>query len=67
MPTLILNGKYDFVFPEETSQLPMFRLLGTPPDDKRQVILESGHVPPRNELVKEIPAWLDKYLDPVKK
>ena len=30
IPTLMLNGRYDYIFPQETSQLPMFRLLGTP-------------------------------------
>ena len=29
-PTLILNGELDFFFPAETSQRPMFELLGTP-------------------------------------
>jgi len=28
-PTLMLNGRYDFAFPVETSQLPLFQLLGT--------------------------------------
>ncbi len=30
IPMLMLNGKYDFFFPYETSQLPYFELLGTP-------------------------------------
>ena len=30
-PTLMLNGELDFFFPAETSQRPMFELLGTPP------------------------------------
>ena len=38
MPVLMLNGQYDHYFPVETSQRPMFRLLGTPADKKRQVI-----------------------------
>jgi pimeloyl-ACP methyl ester carboxylesterase len=29
-PTLILNGELDFFFPAESSQRPMFELLGTP-------------------------------------
>jgi hypothetical protein len=45
----------------------MFKLLGTPPENKRQVIYESGHFVPRNQLIKETLDWLDKYLGPVDK
>ena len=31
VPVLMLNGRHDFVFPLETSQAPMFMLLGTLP------------------------------------
>jgi formylglycine-generating enzyme required for sulfatase activity/predicted Ser/Thr protein kinase/dienelactone hydrolase len=67
VPTLMLNGQYDFYFPVETSQKPMFDLLGTPPEHKRQVIYPSSHFAPRTELIKETLAWLDKYLGPVNK
>mgnify|MGYP001558742334 CR=1 FL=1 len=40
-------------------------MLGTPAKDKRHVIYESGHIPPRQEMIKETLAWLDKYLGPV--
>ena len=36
IPTLMLNGRYDFFLPMETSQIPAFNLLGTPEKDKRQ-------------------------------
>ena len=36
IPVLMLNGRFDFFFPTETSQEPMFRGLGTPPEHKRQ-------------------------------
>ena len=65
-PTLMLNGRYDFFFPVETSQLPLFRLLGAPAEDKRQVIAEGGHYPPQDLLVKETIDWLDRYLGPVR-
>ena len=65
-PTLMLNGRYDFFFPVETSQLPLFRLLGAPEKDKRQVIAEGGHWPPQDLLVKETIDWLDRYLGPVR-
>lgn len=61
IPTLMLNGRYDFFFPVESSQLPMFRLLGTPPDQKRHVIEEGSHFLPRARMIQETLAWLDKY------
>jgi eukaryotic-like serine/threonine-protein kinase len=61
IPTLMINGRYDFFFPLETSQLPMFRLLGTPPDQKRRVVEEGSHFVPRTRLIQEILSWLDKY------
>jgi len=65
MPVLMLNGRDDYVFPLETAQLPLFRLLGAPEKDKRHVVLDGGHFPPRQPVVKEILDWLDKYLGPV--
>jgi formylglycine-generating enzyme required for sulfatase activity/dienelactone hydrolase len=65
-PTLMLNGRYDFFFPVDTSQLPLFRLLGAPTADKRQVIVEGGHAPPQDLLVRETVDWLDRYLGPVR-
>lgn len=65
-PTLMLNGKYDTIFPPEKSSKPMFDLLGTPAPDKQQKLYETDHIPPRNEFIKETLAWLDRYLGPVK-
>ena len=67
MPVLMLNGRYDHFFPIETSQLPMFRLLGTPPDRKRHVIYDGGHFVPRGLLISETLDWLDHYLGPVRR
>jgi len=66
MPILMLNGRYDMTFPYEASAKPLFDLLGTPPEHKRQVLYETDHFVPRNELIKETLAWLDRYLGPVK-
>ena len=60
-PTLMLNGRYDFFFPVESSQEPMFRLLGTPAADKRHVVVEGSHDVPRAMLIQEVLGWLDKY------
>jgi cephalosporin-C deacetylase-like acetyl esterase len=65
IPVLMLNGKLDYFVPMETSQIPMFNCLGTPPEHKRQMIYDSSHLVPRSELIKETLAWLDKYLGPV--
>lgn len=65
-PVLMLNGKYDFFFPYETSQLPFYTLLGTPEEDKEIFLNEGGHSVPGTQVVKETLAWLDKYLGPVK-
>ena len=61
-PVLMLNGKYDFFFPYETSQRPFFEMLGTGKEDKRIIAYERGHSVPRTQVVKETLAWLDRYL-----
>jgi eukaryotic-like serine/threonine-protein kinase len=65
-PVLMLNGRYDFLWPPRISQEPMSRLLGTPTEHKRRVIYDTGHDVPRTELIKESLNWLDKYLGPVR-
>jgi cephalosporin-C deacetylase-like acetyl esterase len=68
LPTLMINGRHDFYYPWETSQVPMFQLLGTRLSDKRHRVFESGHVPTeRQEVMKEALDWLDRYLGPVTK
>jgi len=67
IPALMLSGKYDMAFPYETSSKPMFDLMGTPVEDKVQKIYETDHFVPQNEYIKEILAWLDRYLGTVKK
>lgn len=62
IPVLMLNGKNDTFFPVETSQKPMFNLIGSPANDKKIIIYEGGHLVPRQELVKETLGWFDKYL-----
>jgi dienelactone hydrolase len=66
-PVLMVNGRFDHFFPVESSQLPFFRGFGTPEKDKRHVIYETGHSPPRKELIKESLDWFDRYLGPVKR
>ena len=66
VPVLMVNGRFDFWLPVETCQLPMFRLLGAPAQDKRRVVFDTGHVPSRTEFIKETLEWLDRYLGPVR-
>jgi formylglycine-generating enzyme required for sulfatase activity/dienelactone hydrolase len=64
-PTIMINGKYDFFFPYESSQKPFYDLLGTPDEDKALKIYEGGHSVPRVELIKEVLGWMDRYWGPV--
>ncbi len=65
VPVLMLNGRYDFRFPEPW-QKTFLDLLGTPESEKRHVVFEAGHWPfPTGELVRETLAWLDRTLGPV--
>jgi formylglycine-generating enzyme required for sulfatase activity len=66
IPILMINGKYDFDTPLNCCQLPLFRLLATPSKDKRHALFDAGHLPDRNDIIKETLDWLDKYLGPVK-
>ncbi|HET7697610.1 MAG TPA: protein kinase [Vicinamibacterales bacterium] len=65
VPTLMLNGRYDFFFPADTSQQVMFDLIGAPASHKRRVLYDTSHNLPRGERMTETLAWLDKYFGPV--
>lgn len=64
-PILMLNGKHDMFFPVETSQNPMYDLLGTPSNLKKKIVYDAGHLVPRTDFVKETLLWYDQYLGPV--
>jgi len=64
-PVLMLNGRYDFFFPVESTQEPFYQLLGSRKDQKKHLLYDTGHNIPRNELIKETLNWLDQYLGPV--
>jgi formylglycine-generating enzyme required for sulfatase activity/pimeloyl-ACP methyl ester carboxylesterase len=67
VPTIMLNGRYDAIFPYETSQKPLFELLGTPAEHKVHKTYPSGHPIEgfREEFKREVLEWLDRYLGPV--
>ena len=64
-PMLMLNGRYDHMYPFERSAQRMFDLLGTPDEHKKLVGFDSGHMFPRNQELEEVSNWLDEYLGPV--
>jgi TolB-like protein/formylglycine-generating enzyme required for sulfatase activity/Tfp pilus assembly protein PilF/dienelactone hydrolase len=67
VPVLMVNGREDFDLPYATAQVPMFRMLGTPPDEKRHLVFEGGHIPLHPEqAIKAVLDWLDAHLGPVK-
>ncbi len=43
---LMIGGKHNQFFPVQTSQKPMYELLGTPRDHKKQYIYEASHAVP---------------------
>jgi len=40
----------------------MFEMLGTPPEHKRWKTFPGAHSVPRVETVREVLAWLERYL-----
>ena len=63
-PVLMINGRYDATFPLESSQEPLFRMLGTPDADNRHVVFDTPHDVRlrRPDLIRDVLAWYDKYL-----
>jgi dienelactone hydrolase len=63
-PVLMVNGKYDFTFPPDQAQAPMFEMIGTAPIDKFRKVLETPHdvTDLKPDLSKEVLRFLDKYL-----
>jgi formylglycine-generating enzyme required for sulfatase activity/predicted esterase len=66
VPTLMIGGKNDPQSPVETYQRPILGLLATPPEDKKMYVFDGAHAPTDwNATVREILAWLDRYLGPI--
>ncbi len=64
-PVLMINGRYDNVFPYELSQARLFDLLGSPPDAKKHILHDVGHFAyPRNQTAREVSDWFDAHLGP---
>ena len=59
IPILMLNGKYDPIFPFKSSAEPMFNYFGTEIGSKKMYTFETGHFVPRNEIIKHSVMWLN--------
>lgn len=67
IPVLMINGRYDHIFPLESSQNPMYELIGTSPEHKKHFVYERGHHVPMHIILRETFAWLDTYFVPVER
>lgn len=67
VPTLMIGGQNDVQAPIETYQQPLLELLGTPTEDKKLYVFDGAHAPADwDATVREILAWLDRYLGPLR-
>ena len=67
IPVLMVNGRFDNLFPLNPSQEAMFNLIGTPAGNKVHKIYDVGHTaPPPNSLAQDIGDWFDRYLGPTR-
>ena len=59
---LMLTGRWDIVFPLGEQQR-LFELLGSPADQKKQVLFEAGHGNlPRFQVERETLEWFERHL-----
>ena len=66
VPVVMINGVGDAVFPLETSQVPLFTLLGS--EEKAHIRLDGEHNigrTHRSQIIREILTWTDRHLGPV--
>ena len=54
----MINGRYDSIFGLD-GILNMYKLLGTPEPGKKLVLLESDHLAPQEDLIRETLTWFD--------
>ncbi len=67
MPTIVINGRYDFMHPYDQGQVPYFKMINVPDGDKEFVVLEAGHLPHNNDVIRHTLDWLDARLGPVQR
>jgi formylglycine-generating enzyme required for sulfatase activity len=64
---LMINGREDIRFPFETSQVPLFKLLGSPPDKKAHKTYPGGHSTLGwfDAMSRDTHDWFDQQFGPV--
>jgi hypothetical protein len=69
IPALMLNGRYDQAYRYDIHQVPLFRALATPPEQKRHKLFPCYHMLSdyHPEMIRECLGWLDKYLGPARR
>jgi dienelactone hydrolase len=64
VPKLVINGRYDEEYQYRTDIEPFFKLLRDP---KRQMLFDSGHLPPLEQVAPVVNGFLDETLGPVRR
>ena len=64
MPVLMLNGRFDYLLPDREFAGAAVRAPRHPAEHKRRVVYEASHTIPRNEMIKEVVNWMEKYWGP---
>jgi hypothetical protein len=62
VPTLMINGRFDSIFPISLCIEPFYNALGAEVGQKKLVLFDTDHIPPRDGMVAETLKWFDKYL-----
>ncbi|MDX1561677.1 MAG: prolyl oligopeptidase family serine peptidase, partial [Gammaproteobacteria bacterium] len=63
VPSLMLSGEFDPMVTRADAEK-YFEMIGVPSEHKRHVIALGGHYVPRELLIRESLAWLDRYAGP---
>ena len=68
VPILMVNGREDVIAPVNTCQIPMYKLLGTPEEQKQRKLYDGGHGAFGlfyQQIRADVLDWLDRCLGPV--
>ena len=64
IPVLMINGRFDAIFPVREAQEPFFKDLGSPEEDKELIHFDGGHGIPGKAAVEKMDRWLKSKLPP---
>jgi cephalosporin-C deacetylase-like acetyl esterase len=62
VPTLMINGRFDSVYPISLCIEPFYSALGAEEGQKKLALFDTDHIPPREGMVAETLEWFDKHL-----